>query len=86
METPTRCLLESLLHATVKSEVDTGINKKLLGIAWDMWQHCNEVLHKNQENRPQILEMETNSKVIALFDLGPSAFTNSNSLFKHPLP
>jgi len=59
--------------------------KKLLGVAWDMWQHQNKALHENQENRPHILETETNSWVTELYNLGPSAFTNSISLFKHSL-
>jgi len=66
--------------------MNIGTHKKLLGVAWDMWQHRNKALHKNQDNRPCILEMEMNSMVTALYDLGPSAFTNSTSLFKHPLP
>ncbi len=70
----------------VKQKMDIGTDKKLLGVAWDMWQHWNEVLHENQDNRPRILEKETNSRVTALYDLRPGAFTNSISLFKHPLP
>ncbi len=66
--------------------MDIGTYKKLLGVAWDMWQHRNEALHENQDNRPRILEMETNSRVTALYNLGPGAFTNSISLFKHQLP
>jgi len=36
-------------------------------MAWDMWQHQNKVLHENQDNRPRILEMETNQQVTELF-------------------
>jgi len=59
--------------------------KKLLGIAWDMWQHWNEALHENLDNRPQILETETSNTVTVLYELRPNAFANGNSLFKHPL-
>jgi len=65
--------------------MDIGISKKLLGVAWDMWQQWNKALHEKQDNRPRILEVETNTMVTALYKLGPSAFANSNSLFKHPL-
>jgi len=27
--------------------------KKLLGVAWDMWQHQNEALHEHQDNQPK---------------------------------
>jgi len=60
--------------------------KKLLGVAWDMWQQWNEALHEKQDNRPCILEAETNTMVTALYELSPSAFANSISLFKHSLP
>jgi len=63
----------------------TKLIKKLLGIAWDMWQHCNEALHEDPENRPQILETEVNQNVTELYGLGQGAFANSTSLFKHPL-
>jgi len=50
-----------------------------------MWQHRNEALHEDKENRPQILEADTNQKVTELYALGPGAFANSNGMFKHPL-
>jgi len=40
----------------------TELIKKLLGIAWGMWQHCNEALHEDKENQPQILEADVNQK------------------------
>jgi len=56
--------------------------KKLLGIAWDM---CNEALHEDPENQPQILEAEVNQDVTELYSLGPGAFANSTAIFKHLL-
>jgi len=50
-----------------------------------MWQHCNEALHKDQENWPCILEVKVNHSITELYALGPGAFANSNSMFKHPL-
>jgi len=55
-------------------------------VAWDMWQHWNEVLHENQDNQPRILETETNQQVSELYALGPSVFDYGNTLLKHPLP
>jgi len=51
-----------------------------------MWQQQNEAPHENQDNRPHILKSEMNNMVKALYNLSPSAFANSISLFKHPLP
>jgi len=59
--------------------------KKLLSIAWDMWQHYNEALHDDLENWPKILEAEVNQNITELYGLGPGAFANSTAMFKHPL-
>jgi len=63
----------------------TELIKKLLGIAWGMWQHCNEALHEDKENQPQILEADVNQKVMEFYALRPGAFANSNGTFKHHL-
>ena len=80
MATTTRRVLENVQNAEIKPKVDNQANKKLLRVAWDMWQHQNEVLHENQDNQPRILEMEMNQLVSALYTLGPSAFDHGNTL------
>jgi len=59
--------------------------KKLMGIAWDMWQHHNEVLHEDAGNRHLILEVELNQQVTLLYELGHSTFANK-TILKHLLP
>jgi len=54
---------------------------KLLGIAWDMWQHRNKALHKMSSTWPRILEVEINKKVMELYGLGSSMFVSSS---QHP--
>jgi len=85
METTTRWVLENIQNLEVKLQMDNRVDKKLLGVMWDMWQHWNNMLHKNLENQIRILETETNMKVTKLYTLGPSAFTIGNTLLKHPL-
>jgi len=41
--------------------------EKLIGIAWDMWQHQNKALHEELDNRALILEAEVNVLVKLLF-------------------
>ncbi len=43
--------------------------KKLMGIAWDMWQHWNKALHKEPNNRALILETGINEQVTELYNL-----------------
>jgi len=63
----------------------TKLLKKLMGIAWDMWQHHNEALHEDAGNQHLILEMELNQKVTLVYELGQSAFANK-TILKHLLP
>jgi len=85
MVTTTRNILEGIQNEEVKPKMDNRIDKKLLGIAWDMWQLRNEALHTHQDNQPRILEAEVNQKVQELNILGPSASANGNTLLKHML-
>jgi len=39
------------------------IIKKLWNIAWDMWEHRNNILHNSEQNREAILERDTNKKL-----------------------
>jgi len=64
----------------------TELLKKLMGIAWDMWQHHNKVLHEALDNQVLILEVELNICVTDLYNLGPQAFAPSEALMKHILP
>jgi len=62
--------------------MDDRITKKLMGIAWDMWQQRNKALHDEPDNRALIVEAEVNEQVMQLYNLGePSA-----ALMKHTLP
>jgi len=60
--------------------------KKLMGIAWDMWQHQNKALHEEPDNRALILETGVNEQVTELYNLGAGAFLPSAALMKHTLP
>jgi len=64
----------------------TKLLKKLLGIAWDMWQHRNKALHDKPDNWAQILETEINERVTKVYNLGAGAFSPSTALMKHALP
>jgi len=57
-----------------------------MGIAWDMWQHQNKVLHEEPDNQALILEVKINIRATKLYNLGPQAFTLSAALMKHTLP
>jgi len=43
----------------------TELLKKLMRIAWDMWQHHNKVLHEELDNQALILEVEINICITA---------------------
>jgi len=64
----------------------TELLKKLLGIAWDMWQHRNKALHEEPDNCALILETEINKQVTEVYNLGAGAFSPSTALMKHNLP
>ena len=40
------------------------ILKKLMGIAWDMWDHRNKVLHENPERRYLLDDVEAAKQAI----------------------
>jgi len=63
----------------------TELLQKLLGIAWDMWQHC-KVLHEDASNWPLILKAELNHQVTSIYGLGHSVFASNKTILKHPLP
>jgi len=60
--------------------------KKLMGIAWNMWQHRNKALHKEPDNCTLIVEAEVNEQVTQLYNLGAGSFSPSAALMKHTLP
>ncbi len=60
--------------------------KKLMEIAWDMWQHWNKALHEEPENRELILEQAINHQVTKTYQLSPGAFITGATLMKRPLP
>jgi len=57
-----------------------------MGVAWDMWQHWNKVLHEALDNRALIQEVEINIRITDLYNLGSQAFVLSAALMKHTLP
>ena len=56
--------------------------KKLMEIAWDMWQHQNKALHEEPENRELILEQAISHQVTKTYQLGPGAFISGATLMK----
>jgi len=47
--------------------------RKLWDIAWDMWEHRNEVLHHDPENRMSILESVVNDKIWHFYAIGTAS-------------
>jgi len=52
-------------HKSCKSSKQwmTELLKQLIMTAWDMWQHRNQALHEDTNNRQGILEVEVNRQV-----------------------
>jgi len=57
-----------------------------MNTAWDMWQHRNQALHEEPDNRALILEQALNNKVTKMYQLGPGAFITGATLMKCLLP
>ncbi len=57
-----------------------------MNTVWDMWQHRNQALHEEPENRALILEHEINNNVIKMYQLGLGAFIMGATLMKCLLP
>jgi len=51
----------------------TTLIQQLLDMAYDMWHHCNEVLHNLPDNQASIIDMVINQELQELYDLGPHA-------------
>jgi len=47
--------------------IDSGTDKKLWNISWDLWDRHNEALHNSQNNCDAILDSQINNRVCALF-------------------
>jgi len=42
--------------------------KCLMLMAWDMWQQCNEALHKSEWNQQEIVEGDINQQIWQVYD------------------
>jgi len=74
-------VLESNLDTQILLKMDDRIDQK---VTWHSMGHV-ATLEWGFTWWPQILEVEVNQNVMALYDLGPGAFANSATMFKHPL-
>jgi len=51
----------------------TELIKKLWNISWDMWDHCNSILHNTSQSWEDILDSTINDQVRQLFSQGLQA-------------
>jgi len=49
----------------------TELIKKLLNVAWDMWEHCNSTLHHSSNAQQQIVESLVNNAIREKYAQGP---------------
>jgi len=47
--------------------------KKLWSVSWDMWAHCNGILHQSTTTHQDILEKHVNDQICAIYDGGSQA-------------
>jgi len=60
--------------------------KKLWNISWDMWAHCNGVLHDTQQLHVEIVDSQINTQLTALYRRGVHVvLRDAFSLFQHSL-
>jgi len=59
---------------------------RLVATAWDMWHHCNAVLHESPLNHQAILNANINLEIRVLYNLGLQTLPkDALKLCKHPL-
>jgi len=60
--------------------------KKLWNIAWDMWDHCNGILHHADRPHDDVLDSAINNQVRQLFSYRVQAVPwDAFTFFQHPL-
>jgi len=54
--------------------------------AWDMWNHWNKALHKQEDNKQDILEAVVNQKIQDMYSQGTSGLLlDAHALMKQSL-
>jgi len=63
--------------------VESGINKKLWNVAWEMWQHRNSAVYNMATGKALIVEGNTKNQVIQVYMTGNQSILQENLQLVH---